>query len=73
MPVFSNFEKCRPEVADDVVSGVAVEKIGMDVHVKFGASMLNSSRIIGLLPASPVLLTFVQYLIAFCSRPEETM
>ena len=32
--VFSNFEKCQPEVADDAISGVAVDKDGMDVRAK---------------------------------------
>ena len=32
--VFSNFEKCRPEVVDDVISDVAVDQVGMDVRVK---------------------------------------
>ena len=42
----------------------------MDIRVKFGDSMLNSGQIIQLLPAAPVLRTFVQYLMVFCSRPE---
>ena len=33
---FPNFDKCRPEKAGDVIAGVAVEYIGMDVCVKFG-------------------------------------
>ena len=44
--VFSNFEKCRPEVADDVISGVATEQVGVDLHVKFGDSIFNSGRTI---------------------------
>ena len=28
---FSNFDKCRPEVDGNVISGVAVDKVGMDV------------------------------------------
>ena len=46
--VFSNVERCRQEVADDVVSDVAVDYVGMGVRVKFGDSMLNSGRIIQL-------------------------
>ena len=61
-------------MSDDVVSHIlfvlAVDLVGMDVHAKFGDSMLNSARIIRLWPAGPVLCTFVHYLIAFCSRPE---
>ena len=39
LPFFSNFEKCRPDVADDIISGVAVEQVGMDVRVKIGDSV----------------------------------
>ena len=46
--VSSKFEKCRLEVADDVISGLAVDQVSMDVHVKFGDSMLNSGQIIRL-------------------------
>ena len=46
--MFFNFEKCRPEVDDDVISGVAIGKVGMDACVKFGNSMLNSGLIIQL-------------------------
>ena len=42
---FSNFDHCRPQVAEDIIFGVAVEKVGMDVHVKFGDSPLNSGQI----------------------------
>ena len=43
---FSNFDKCRPELAGDVISGVDIEWIGDDVCVKCGDSMVNSDRII---------------------------
>ena len=43
---FSNLEKCRLDVAEDVISAVAVEMVDMDVHVKCGDSMLKSNRII---------------------------
>ena len=47
---------CRSEVAGDVISCVAVDYVDMDVW-----------------PAGPVLrITFAQYLITFCSRPEAT-
>ena len=29
---FPNFDKCRSEVAGDVMSGAAVHYVGMDVH-----------------------------------------
>ena len=41
-----NFDKCRLEVACDVISGVAVDKVGLGVYARFGDSRLNSSRII---------------------------
>ena len=41
-PFFSNFDKCRPEAVDDVISGVAVNKVGMDVRVKFGDSAFET-------------------------------
>ena len=45
----------------------------MDVRSMSGESGLNSGRIIDSWPAGPVLrITFVQYLTAFCSRPEAT-
>ena len=66
---FSNFDKCRPEVADDVIFGVAETMVDINLHVKFGGSMLKSGRIIRLLSA-PALRNFAQYLITFCSRLE---
>ena len=45
-------------IAGDVISGAAVS---VDVLVKLGDSLLNHGRIIRLLPAGPVLRTFVQY------------
>ena len=45
-----------------------------DVPVNFGDSRLKSGRIIRLfVRLSPILGTFVQYLIAFCSRLEEAI
>ena len=41
---FSNFDKCWPEVAGDVISRVAVEHVGMDVSVKFVECRSNRSR-----------------------------
>ena len=43
---FWNFDKCRPEVADDVISSIPVEPVGMDVLVEFGDSTLNLGLII---------------------------
>ena len=42
----------------------------MDVRVKFGNSRLNSCRIIRLFTGRAHFMRFVQYLIAFCTRPE---
>ena len=39
-------EKYQPDVADDVISGLAVEQVGVDVHVICDASTLNGSKII---------------------------
>ena len=71
---FPNFAKRRSEVAGDVISGVAVDYVGMDVRATFGESGLNSGRIILLFgrPHPFHASLFVQYLIAFCSRPETT-
>ena len=46
---FSNFDICWREVADDALTSMAVEYIGIDDHEKFGDSALNSGRIITLL------------------------
>ena len=43
---FSNINKCRSEVAGDVISGVAVDKVGMDVRAICRKPGLNSGRII---------------------------
>ena len=45
---FANFDKCRPEVAGDVTSSVALDCVGMNVCAKFGDSRLNGGRIIRL-------------------------
>ena len=47
-PFFLTFEKCRPEVADDVKSGSTIDKVGMDARVKFSDSRLDSDQIIRL-------------------------
>ena len=35
---------CRPEVDNDVISGVAVDNVGMDVLIKLGNSRSNGLR-----------------------------
>ena len=35
---------CRPEVVNDVISGVGVDNIGTDVRMKFGDSRSNGFR-----------------------------
>ena len=34
---FSNFDNCPPDVAGDVLSGAAMDYVGMDVSAKFCA------------------------------------
>jgi hypothetical protein len=34
----------RPEIDNDVMSGVAVDNVGVDVHIKFGDSRSNRFR-----------------------------
>ena len=65
---FSNFDKCRPEVAGDVIYGAALVNIGVDVNAKFDdIQWPNYSTLWG---AGPDVRTFVQHQIIFCSRPE---
>ena len=56
---FLNFDKCRPEVASDVISGVALFYVGMGVRAKFGDSRLNSGQIIRLWPGGRVFCTLL--------------
>ena len=35
---------CRLEIDNDVISGVAVDNVGVDVHIKFGDSRSNGFR-----------------------------
>ena len=46
--VFFNFDKCQSDVAGDVTSDVAQDKVGMGVRAKVGdsARKSNSGRII---------------------------
>ena len=67
MHLYAIFNCDQQEAANDVISGTAVDYVGMDVPGK--KTWSNGGRIIQLWPARPVLCTFVQYLIAFCSRP----
>ena len=46
--VFLNFDKYRPEVADDVISGVTLDYVSVDVLARVGDSRLNSGLIIRL-------------------------
>ena len=39
---FSNLDKCRPEAAGDVISGMALDYVGMGVRASFGDYKLNS-------------------------------
>ena len=41
---FSNYDKCRSEVACDIISGVAVDLVGADVRATCVGSGLNSER-----------------------------
>ena len=54
LAVFSNIQKCRPEAADDVISGLAEVYFVLDIRVKFGDTLLNTSRIILLWPTGQV-------------------
>ena len=43
--IFHVFAICRrPEIDNDVISGVAVDNVGVDVHIKFGDSRSNRFR-----------------------------
>ena len=42
---FSNFDKCRPEVAGDVVSSVALVYVDADVHAKYGDLIASCNRL----------------------------
>ena len=35
---FVNFDNCQPEVASDVISGTAIQNVGMDILANFGDS-----------------------------------
>ena len=35
---------CRPEVGNNVISGMAIENVGVEVPVKFGVSRSNGFR-----------------------------
>ena len=45
---FTNFHKSPQELAGDIISGLAVELVGMDALAKFGDSRLNIDRVIRL-------------------------
>ena len=68
---FSNLDKCRPEAAGDVISGKTFRLCRRRCPCKrWWFSVKQWSNYFTLCPAGPVLRTFVQYLIAFYSRPE---
>ena len=59
---FENFDKCRPEVADDVISSVPVDSIGMDVLVKFALILHKTGAyLFDSLLVDPVLRTYTRY------------
>ena len=41
--VVSDVDKCRPEADCDVISGVAINLVGLEVRVKCGGSRLNGA------------------------------
>ena len=41
---FLNFDTCQPEVVNDVISGMAVQYVGMDVCTNFSDSWLKPSE-----------------------------
>ena len=68
---FSNFDKCRPETAGDVISSVALAFVGLDVRAKLRDSRLNNGIILfDCWVGRTRFRTFEQYFITFCSRPE---
>ena len=67
---FSKTDKRRREAAGDVISGMVLGYVGMDVPARLGNYRLNNGRFIQLSLAGPVLHNFVQYLVTFSSRPE---
>ena len=44
----SNLDKCRPEAAGDVISGMAIDYLGRHVRANLGDYRLNSGQIIRL-------------------------
>ena len=68
---FSNVDNFRPEVASDVISGVVVDYVGVDVRATFGNLGETVAELFySLASRTGLRVTFVQYLIAFCSRLE---
>ena len=66
-----NFDKCRLEAAGDAISGMALDYFGTDDPPGFRDSRLNNGRIIRLfVRPEPFCVLFLQYLIAFCIKPE---
>ena len=70
---FPNFDKCQLEEAADVISGVAVDYVGIDAVNIWRIWDKQWPNYSTRWPVGPVLRnTFVQYLFAFYSRPEAT-
>ena len=67
MAIFSNLNKCLPEVVGDVIFCLTFYWVGTDVHAKFGNARLNSGQII-IIRLFYVVLCSVK--IAFCSWSE---
>ena len=55
-----NFDKSRPERADDVISSVDEDWVGMNICVKFGDSTLNRGLIILVVAGWSRLRTYTQ-------------
>ena len=60
-----------PTGSGDVISGVSVGRVNLAVRAKLCDSGLNIGRHIHLFDRLTHLRTFVQYVIAFRSRPEK--
>ena len=64
-------DKCRPEVAGDVISGMVVEYANLNDCAQFGGSRLNSIQIIRIFDRpDPFYALLCSILFAFCSRSE---
>ena len=55
---FSNFDKCQPEVADEIIFSATVNLVCLDIRVKFGDSRPNYSILCQLHPLYAVNAVF---------------